>query len=48
MAGASILSTVYGINGTEAAEYIDIAEKAMHAFACAGNSGAYLVDSLPL
>ncbi|KAJ7258207.1 cytochrome P450 [Mycena rebaudengoi] len=47
MAGASILSTVYGIDGTEAAEYIDIAEKAMHAFACAGNSGAYLVDSLP-
>jgi hypothetical protein len=48
MTGTSILSKVYGIDGTEAAKHIEIAEKSMHAFACAGNSGAYLVDSLPL
>ncbi|KAJ7258206.1 cytochrome P450 [Mycena rebaudengoi] len=47
MTGTSILSKVYGIDGTEAAKHIEIAEKSMHAFACAGNSGAYLVDSLP-
>ncbi|KAJ7268514.1 cytochrome P450 [Mycena rebaudengoi] len=44
--GGHIVSTLYGIDATEADEYIEIAESAMHAFACAA-SGAYLVDSLP-
>ncbi|KAJ7486669.1 cytochrome P450 [Mycena latifolia] len=49
MAGMVILSTAYGIDvQPEDDPYIDISEKALHAMACTGNRGSYLVDSLPL
>ncbi|KAJ7510665.1 cytochrome P450, partial [Mycena galericulata] len=49
MAGQVILSTAYGIQvQPEDDPHIDISEKALHAMACTGNKGAYLVDSLPL
>ncbi|KAJ7243024.1 cytochrome P450 [Mycena rebaudengoi] len=48
MAGMIILSTAYGIDvRPENDPYVEISEKALHAMACAGNSGSYLVDSLP-
>ncbi|KAJ7243050.1 cytochrome P450 [Mycena rebaudengoi] len=48
MAGMIILSTAYGIDILESDDpYVEISEKALHAMACAGNSGSYLVDSLP-
>lgn len=49
MAATIILSTAYGIEvQLENDPYVDIAEKSLHAMACAGNPGAYLVDSLPI
>ncbi|KAJ6626137.1 cytochrome P450 [Mycena sp. CBHHK59/15] len=49
MAGMVILSTTYGIDVLpENDPYVDISEKALHAMACAGDSGAYLVDSFPI
>ncbi|KAF7358844.1 Cytochrome p450 [Mycena sanguinolenta] len=49
MAGMIILSTVYGIDiQPEDDPYIDISERALHAMACTGNRGSFLVDSLPL
>lgn len=49
MAGMIILSTAYGIDvQPENDPYVAISEKSLHAMACAGNFGAYLVDSLPL
>ncbi|KAJ7486679.1 cytochrome P450, partial [Mycena latifolia] len=48
MAGMVILSTAYGIDiQPEDDPHIDISEKALHAMACTGNRGSYLVDSLP-
>ncbi|KAJ7486676.1 cytochrome P450 [Mycena latifolia] len=48
MAGMVILSTAYGIDvQPEDDPHVDISEKALHAMACAGNRGSYLVDSLP-
>src|SRR5271170_2084606 len=48
MAGSFILSTAYGIKvRSENDPYIKMAKTSLHAMACAGNSGAYLVDSLP-
>ncbi|KAJ6572322.1 cytochrome P450 [Mycena capillaripes] len=48
MAGTVILSTAYGIDILpENDPYVDIAEKALHAMACTGIRGSYLVDSLP-
>jgi len=48
MAGTIILSTAYGIDVLpEDDPHIDISEKALHAMACAGNRGSFLVDSLP-
>lgn len=48
MAGMVILSTAYGLDvQPENDPYIAISEKALHAMACTGNRGAYLVDSLP-
>jgi hypothetical protein len=49
MAGRIILSTAYGIDVLpEDDPHIDISEKALHAMACTGNRGSFLVDSLPL
>ncbi|KAJ7183013.1 cytochrome P450 [Mycena crocata] len=48
MAGMVILSTVYGIDiQPENDPYIEISELALHAMACTGNRGSFLVDSLP-
>ncbi|KAJ7713060.1 cytochrome P450 [Mycena metata] len=48
MAGMVILSTVYGIDiQPEDDPHIDISERALHAMACTGNRGSFLVDSLP-
>ncbi|KAJ7826064.1 cytochrome P450 [Mycena olivaceomarginata] len=48
MAGRIILSTAYGIDVLpEDDPHIDISEKALHAMACTGNRGSFLVDSLP-
>ncbi|KAJ6454682.1 cytochrome P450 [Mycena sanguinolenta] len=48
MASTFILSTAYGIDILpENGPYVDIAEKALHAMACTGIRGSYLVDSLP-
>ncbi|KAJ6582286.1 cytochrome P450 [Mycena capillaripes] len=48
MAGMIILSTVYGIDiQAEDDPHIDISERALHAMACTGNRGSFLVDSLP-
>ncbi|KAJ7020856.1 cytochrome P450 [Mycena alexandri] len=48
MAGMIILSTVYGIDiQPEDDPHIDISERALHAMACTGNRGSFLVDSLP-
>ncbi|KAF8193905.1 cytochrome P450 [Mycena galopus ATCC 62051] len=49
MAAMVILSTAYGIDvQPENDPYVDVAEKALHAMACTGNRGSFLVDSLPL
>ena len=49
MTGASILSSTYGIEiQRENDPYVDIGERALHAIACAGNAGAYLVDTFPI
>lgn len=48
MAGMSILSSAYGIQVQPNNDpYVELARKAMHAIACAGNPGSYLVDSIP-
>ncbi|KAJ7897649.1 cytochrome P450 [Mycena olivaceomarginata] len=48
MVGMTILSTAYGIDVLpEDDPHIDISEKALHAMACTGNRGSFLVDSLP-
>ncbi|KAJ7167251.1 cytochrome P450 [Mycena crocata] len=49
MAGMVILSTAYGIDvRPENDPHIDVSEAALHAMACAGNPGSFLVDSFPL
>ncbi|KAJ7729932.1 cytochrome P450 [Mycena metata] len=48
MAGMIILSTAYGIDvQPEDDPHIAVSERALHAMACAGNRGTFLVDSLP-
>ncbi|KAJ7736194.1 cytochrome P450 [Mycena maculata] len=48
MAGMVILSTAYGIDvQPEDDPHIDISVKSLHAMACTGNRGFYLVNSLP-
>ncbi|KAF8193872.1 cytochrome P450, partial [Mycena galopus ATCC 62051] len=48
MTATIILSTAYGIDvQPEDDPHVDISEKALHAMACTGNRGSFLVDSLP-
>ena len=49
MAGMVILYTAYGIEVRPKNDpYVDIGEKALHAMAEAGNTPAYLVDTIPI